>query len=95
VALIAAAGVPTAPIYGVDKISKDPHFSDARKMFIHADHPIAGNIVLTGNQIKMSDTPTEVRMPPPMLGEHTHGILGEYLGYSEQQIASLTDEGIL
>ena len=32
-----------------------------------------------GTPLKMHDTPTSVRLPPPRLGEHTRDVLSQYL----------------
>jgi crotonobetainyl-CoA:carnitine CoA-transferase CaiB-like acyl-CoA transferase len=48
---------------------------------------------LTGVPVKYSATPGEVKLPPPLLGEHTDEILSSVLQYSPESIAALrTDE---
>ena len=42
----------------------------------------------TGFPYRLSETPAEVRMPSPLLGEHTEEILRE-IGYSDEQIKQL------
>jgi crotonobetainyl-CoA:carnitine CoA-transferase CaiB-like acyl-CoA transferase len=46
-----------------------------------------------GFPYKLSATPAEVRMPPPMLGEHTEEVLIGLLGYSAQELAALQKRG--
>ena len=59
------------------------------------DHPGIGPIALPKSPFRMSETPAMIRDRAPFLGEHNEKILGKYLGYSAEQIADLTKEGIL
>jgi crotonobetainyl-CoA:carnitine CoA-transferase CaiB-like acyl-CoA transferase len=42
----------------------------------------------------MSETPCEVELPPPALGEHSREILSEN-GFSDSEIESLIEEGVV
>ena len=57
------------------------------------DHPKAGRIRVMGIPIKLSDSPGEIQLPPPLLGEHTDEILAE-LGYSPKEIEAMRRGGI-
>jgi len=60
------------------------------------DHPATGaKVPLINSPMKLSGTPTEARMAPPTLGEHTDEVLGEVLGMSADEIAALRDQGIV
>jgi crotonobetainyl-CoA:carnitine CoA-transferase CaiB-like acyl-CoA transferase len=61
----------------------------ARDMVVQLNHPTAGTISVNGIPIKLSATPGAVKDPPPLLGEHTDGILADILGYTVDQIAEL------
>jgi crotonobetainyl-CoA:carnitine CoA-transferase CaiB-like acyl-CoA transferase len=39
--------------------------------------------------MKLSATPAEATLPPPMLGQHTDEVLREVLNYSEAQLLAL------
>ncbi len=43
----------------------------------------------------LSNTPVEVRLPPPLLGQHTDEILHQYLQMSDAQIAELRSKGVI
>lgn len=90
-----AAGIPAAPIYGIDQVVADPHIAGAREMFIDTVHPKAGPIKLTGSHIKFSDTKTSIRTPSPALGEHNKEVLSSLLGLSSDEIQQLKDEGVI
>jgi formyl-CoA transferase len=46
------------------------------------------------NAIKMSRTPAKLRRTPPKFGAGNHEVLAE-AGYSEAEIAALTERGIV
>jgi CoA:oxalate CoA-transferase len=49
--------------------------------------------MLPGVPIKMSETPGGIRTPAPLLGEHTHAVLADWLGYDGAQIEALRGRG--
>ena len=53
---------------------------ESREMLVKMDHPTIGELPL-----KMSTTPVEYRLPPPLMGEHTEEVLNE-LGYRDDEI---------
>jgi formyl-CoA transferase len=88
-----AEGVPAAPIYDYGQVSEDPH-THARQMIVEMEHPVEGTIRGVGIPVKLSDTPGQIARPAPLLGEHTLETLEE-LGYSESEVASLRERGIV
>jgi len=90
VQMILDAGVPAGPIYNIAEVTQDPHIAGAREMFVEIEHPVAGKMKITGNQIKLSETPVQYRSPAPLLGQHTDEILMEVLGMNAEQIEDLT-----
>lgn len=68
------AGVPCGPIYSIDQVFQDPQVN-ARGMKIELPHPAAGRMAMTASPIRMSATPLEYRLPPPLLGEHNAEVL--------------------
>lgn len=95
VAELLAAGIPAAPIYNIEQVTKDPHIAGAREMFVKTEHPKAGPITLTGSHIKLSDTKPAVRTPSPGLGEHNSQILSELAGLSPSEIEELKAQGVI
>jgi len=81
------AGVPCAPVNTLDRVLSDPQ-TLARGMVVDAPHPLIPNLKLLGLPIKLSDTPGEVRTPPPLKGQHTEAVLRD-LGYAEADIETL------
>ena len=85
--ILTDAGIPCGPIYTMDKIFSDPQVIH-RQMVTELRHPKAGTIKVTGNPVKLSDTPGEPSVAPPLLGQHTQEVL-EGLGYSAKEIEEL------
>ena len=79
VSLMEENRVPAAPINDVGKIVTDPHIAVAREMIQSLVHPVVGEIQVTGNPIKMSETNPQIYARSPLLGEHTEEILKKYV----------------
>lgn len=92
-ALLAEANIPAGPINDIPTILRDPHVQ-ARGMVQTITHPSAGEIELLGPVAKLSETPPTIQSAPPTLGQHTAEILA-YLGYDEEQVAELRQEGVV
>lgn len=91
--LLLNAGVPAAPIYNIRQVAEDPHIAGAREMFVEIEHPKIGKMKITGNQIKLSETPVRYARPAPLLGQHTREILGEILGMDDRTYAAYASRG--
>jgi formyl-CoA transferase len=83
-----SVGVPCGPINTIDQLFDDPQVQ-AREMVINVNHPSAGEIKMVASPLKIPTAPVEVRLPPPMLGEHTEAILSELLGYDKNRVEEL------
>jgi crotonobetainyl-CoA:carnitine CoA-transferase CaiB-like acyl-CoA transferase len=93
VQLLDAAGVPVGPIQTVDQALADPQVL-ARGMVATVQHPTEGELKMVNCPIKLSRTPATVRTAPPLLGQHTDGILTG-LGFNGDRISSLRTEGAI
>jgi len=83
------------PINKLDQVFADPHVQ-ARGMRIEMDHPVTGaKVPLINSPMKLSGTPTEARMAPPTLGQHTDEVLGEVLDMSADEIAALRERDVI
>ena len=89
-------GIPAGPIYDLEDIFQDQHIAGDREMLVHADHPVMGDIVLSGNPVKLMGTRTQVtRKPSPTLGEDNRKILTEFLRKSEEECLALETAGVI
>jgi formyl-CoA transferase len=88
------AGLPCGPINTIPEVFAHPQ-AEARELAVAAEHPTAGPVRFPGFPYILSATPAEVRLPPPMLGQHTGQVLQEVLGYSPEQVAGLRDSAVI
>jgi len=89
-----AAEIPVAPIYDVKHVAEDPHIREAREMFVNVEHPVAGKITITGNPIKMSETPTTPTKCAPLLGENNEEVYGK-LGLDSATLKEYKEKKII
>lgn len=71
-----AAGVPAGPIYTYEQALNSDHAA-SRSMVQEIEHPVEGSFKALGFPVKLSKTPQQVRMPPPLLNQHRDEIIQE------------------
>jgi crotonobetainyl-CoA:carnitine CoA-transferase CaiB-like acyl-CoA transferase len=89
-----AAGIPSGPINDIPMILNDPHVR-ARGLVSEVAPPTGDSLSLVGPPVRLSETPAEVRLPPPKLGEHTADILREVLGLDDPTLAAYRAQGVI
>lgn len=88
------ASVPTGPIYTAAEILQDEHFK-ARGMFEDADIGEGETVKLPTMIPKMSATPGGTKWIGPPLGAHNQEIYGDWLGFSEEKLQQLQNDGVI
>ena len=87
-------GVPAGPVFDLQQLFEDPHVA-AMGLVELVDHPQLGEIKQLSNPLRLESIGSKtVRSPPPLLGQHTDGILKE-LGLKSQALVKLKDDGII
>ena len=89
-----AAGVPCGSVRNLQEVFADPQIA-AREMVVPMTHPAAGDIRVLGSPLKLSDTPSSQRTPPPTLGQHTETVLQRDLGLTRDAVDELRAGGVI
>ena len=91
--LLDDAGIPNGPINSIKEMFEDPQIH-AREMVVELEHPLIRDLKMTGSPIKLSKTPVQIRLHPPLYGEHTESIL-EQIGYHPDEIIHLKQNKVI
>ncbi len=86
--------VASGPVMSIVDTLNHPHFK-ARDMVRTVPDPILGEVTIPGFPLKFSAFPELPNLQAPLLGEHNTEVLKEQLGYTEEQVAELTEKGVL
>jgi succinate--hydroxymethylglutarate CoA-transferase len=103
--ILDVAQVPCGPINNMQqvvfpsiwlnlKVFSDPQVLH-RDMLVQVEHPTAGPIKMAGIPVKYSETKPSIRLPPPVLGQHTQEVLSELLGYNSLKLDQLEKQGVI
>jgi crotonobetainyl-CoA:carnitine CoA-transferase CaiB-like acyl-CoA transferase len=89
-----ALKIGCGPINKLSQVFSDPHVL-ARNMILEMAHSSGETVKVIANPVKLSETPADYRLPPPLLGEHTDAVLGARLGLNEADLAGLREKGVI
>ena len=89
-----ALGVPAGQVQGIDDVAENP-FSWEREILVTLQHPESGPVKLLGSPFKSNRSKGVVEAPAPTIGQHTRQVLGELLGYSNDQIDNLAANKVI
>lgn len=92
--LLEQSGIPFGPVATMDEVVSSEH-AKHRELVLTAEHPTAGEVLMPGMTIKLSETPAAVRRPPPAIGEHTDEILRELCGRTPAEIEHLHETKVV
>jgi crotonobetainyl-CoA:carnitine CoA-transferase CaiB-like acyl-CoA transferase len=90
-----ALKIGCGPINTLREVFADPQVQ-ARGVVVQMPHAASAHgVQVIANPVRLSETPADYRMPPPVLGEHTEEVLRERLGLDEARVAKLREEGVV
>ncbi|MBM9593391.1 CaiB/BaiF CoA transferase family protein [Roseitranquillus sediminis] len=92
--LMLVAGVPCAPVRELAEVIEDENMH-ARGSLQRVDHPELGRIVLPHSPLRFEGSPLKPLDPSHPVGADTAAILGRRLGYSEDEVDALRQEGVV
>lgn len=87
-------GIPVGGVNTVAEALSSEH-AKVKEMVVEIAHEKIGPFKSLGTPLKMHQTPTSVRMAPPMLGQHTDELLKKYLQLSDAQLDELKEKKII
>jgi formyl-CoA transferase/CoA:oxalate CoA-transferase len=93
-AILMGGGVPVGAINTIDRVVDHPQVV-ARGTLVDCEHPVAGKVRVVGPPARLSETPADVRLPAPLLGQHTDLVLRERLQLDDHEIARLRSVGAI
>ncbi|MBI3992315.1 MAG: formyl-CoA transferase [Candidatus Lambdaproteobacteria bacterium] len=92
-ALLNEIDVPCGPVLDMQDLLEDKAMA-ARGMIAEVAHPQRGTFRTVGCPLVLSDSAVDYTASP-LLGQHNAEVLGELLGYGEQELEALRAEGVI
>jgi crotonobetainyl-CoA:carnitine CoA-transferase CaiB-like acyl-CoA transferase len=89
-----AAGIGGGPINRLSEAFADPQIQ-AREVVREMPHGSGATVKVIANPVRLSETPADYRLPPPMLGQHTDEVLRGRLGLGDAELAALKAAGVI
>jgi len=84
---VAGSSVPCGAVFNTLELMHDKDLH-ARGIMTKIDHPVRGEVTVTGSPIKMSDSFVPVK-PSPIHGADNEAIYGAWLGYTPEEVKTL------
>jgi crotonobetainyl-CoA:carnitine CoA-transferase CaiB-like acyl-CoA transferase len=89
------ARLPAVPVLSPQEVIEHPHMT-ARGAFAEVPHPARGRVRVTATPFRVDGQAPGPRGPAPYrVGEHTHKVLTEILGYAPERIDELCTLGAI
>ncbi len=82
------------PINKLSQVFEDPQVV-ARDMVLEMAHGSGQKVKVIANPVKLSETPADYRIAPPLLGEHTDAVLSDRLGLDATALAALREKKVI
>ena len=82
------------PINTLKEVFADPQIL-AREVVREMRHSSGTMVKVVANPVRLSETPPDYRLAPPLLGEHTDEVLRELLGFDEHKLVALRAGGVI
>ncbi len=89
-----ALKIGCGPINKLSEVFADPQVV-ARGMVREMAHDAGVDVKIIANPVRLSETPADYRVPPPLLGAHTDQVLTGLLGLDPARIAGLRADGVI
>lgn len=93
VKLLDQEGIPCAPVQNLDEIIRDEHLWE-RDQLIKVKQPNGKEATMSGVTIKLSETPGEVKLDAPSVGQHNEDFYVKELGMKKDEFLQLKEENL-
>ena len=91
--IMGEAGVPCGAVLDSVELLNDPHLRE-RGMIVTVDHPVRGKFMMPGCPVKLEDSPAEITTAP-LLGQHNREIYGAMMGFKDDDLEQLKQQGVI
>jgi crotonobetainyl-CoA:carnitine CoA-transferase CaiB-like acyl-CoA transferase len=89
-----AQKIGCGPINKLSEVFEDEHVQ-ARGCVVPLEHASGETVKVIANPVRLSATPADYRVPPPLLGEHSAEVLSGLLGMTDADVAALQERGVV
>ena len=89
-----AATVPCGPINNMKEVFEDAQVLH-RRLRVDLPHPLGGTAPGVASPMRLSETPVEYRLAPPLLGQHNQEVFKGLLGKSDAELQALKAAGVI
>jgi crotonobetainyl-CoA:carnitine CoA-transferase CaiB-like acyl-CoA transferase len=91
-AVLGPAGIPTGHVASVADAVNDPQLRH-RQMVRRVRTRSGGEAIVPGFVVNLSRTPSDVRLPPPTLGQDTRDVLQDWCNVGPEEFDAYTEAG--
>ena len=91
--IMGEAGVPCGAVLDSVELLNDPHLRE-RGMIVTVDHPVRGKFTMPGCPVKLDDSPADITSAP-LLGQHNREIYGAMMGFKDDDLEQLKQQGVI
>lgn len=92
--LLQSAGIPAGVVQNAEDLAADPHLL-ARNFYVHLNHPVLGDTLADSSPIRFKDCPQPEWKAAPLLGEDNRYVFLELLGFTEMELFSYMERGVI
>jgi crotonobetainyl-CoA:carnitine CoA-transferase CaiB-like acyl-CoA transferase len=89
-----SAKIGCGPINTLEQVFADPQVA-ARENLIEMRHASGVDMKLIANPVRLSETPADYRLAPPVLGQHTDEVLADWLSLDAAALDDLRANNII
>ena len=93
VSRLEAQDILCAPVHSLVEALEDEQ-TTVNRMIVEMEHPTTGRVRALNAPIRLSATPSQVRLVAPTLGQHNREVLLEH-GYDDAAVDALVEAGVL